>query len=263
MFNQEQLAFLLGVTGTRKWVGGEISDDRTPEIYRYLTQKLAIEELRPESVLQKLTAQFLELQPDGWISRPYGFLSNQRVLHGRAKSLPLIRLDNGKHVEPILFGCKQAFLPGSFDTAFPTVRKTVCWAEEARAFLLALGLTEPDPVDDVIWNILPKYKPGTIQIADGLYAADIQRILAAHRTDSDGRRRQLVDVLGQAAFVRTIDARSDQMQRTALPGPDDDFSRRFAPLPTVSSSLPRGVWQTGSTNSSPSGWTSEVQSRSR
>ena len=206
LLDASQLATILKAQSHRHWVRGDVSEDRTPEIFRYLTQELGVEELRPESVLPKLTAEFLEQQSDDWIAKLYSFLSIQKALASRAKNLPLVRLASGKHVLPFVGGRAQAFLPASFDTAFPTVRKAVCATDEAREFLRALGLTEPDPVDDVIWNVLPRYKAGATPVSDEQYAADIQRILAAYRTDSDRRRKGLIEALSQVPFVRTVEA---------------------------------------------------------
>jgi len=208
LFRPDQLASVLKAGNPREWVTGEISEDRTPEVYRYLTQELGIEELRPESIVPKLTAEFLEAQADAWISQLYVFLSNQRALLSRARLLPLIRLTNGRHVVPFANGREQAFLPGSFETGFPTVRRSVCTQEQSLEFLRSLGLTEPDPVDDVIWNVLPKYRQPSDEVVDGVYEADIQRILTAFRTDSDKRKKQLIDELARAHFVRATDSGS-------------------------------------------------------
>ncbi len=208
LFRPEQLALVLKTSTPREWVTGEISEDRTPEIYKYLTQELGIEELRPESIVPKLTSELLEAQPDPWISQLYVFLSSQRALLSRVKLLPLIRLTNGRHVVPFANGREQAFLPGSFETGFPTIRRSVCTQEQALEFLRSLGLTEPDPVDDVIWNVIPKYRQSATEVVDDVYEADIQRILSAFRTDSDRRRKQLIDELARAYFVRAIDAGS-------------------------------------------------------
>ena len=97
------------------------------------------------------------------------------------------------------------FLPGAARTDFPTVRATVCNSKIARAFLRGIGLTEPDPVDDVIRNIRPKYSDGTREISDAEYNTDIQRILDAFKTDSNDQREKLVKALSEIPFVRALD----------------------------------------------------------
>jgi hypothetical protein len=180
-----------------------------------------VEELRPESVITKLTAEFLEAQSDSWIAQLYAFLAGQRALLLRAKNLPLVRLSNGRHVQPFANGREQAFLPSNFETGFPTVRASVCAGEEPMEFLRALGLTEPDPVDDVVWNVLPKYRKTPVEaVSDRQYEADIQRVLAAHRTDSDKRRKELVDELARTPYVHAVDAGT---KRDALVKPTEVY----------------------------------------
>jgi hypothetical protein len=63
------------------------------------------------------------------------------------------------------------------------MRRAVCTTPEVRLFLSSLGITEPNPVDDVIWNVLPKYQHDEVDMSDGVYAEDIERIRAAFSTD--------------------------------------------------------------------------------
>ena len=65
-------------------------------------------------------------------------------------------------------------------------------------------MTEPDPVDDVIRNIKPKYSDGTREISDAEYNTDIQRILDAFNTDSNDQREKLVEALRGIPFVKAL-----------------------------------------------------------
>jgi hypothetical protein len=212
-----QLTQLLGAETQLSWLDGAISQDRTPDLRDYLIGELNVEEVRPETVLQKLTAAFLESQADDWVRRLYEFLGDQKALHNRARELPIVRLRGGKHVRAQVKGQRQAFLPGMVATDFPTVRPEVCKTEEARAFLKALGLTEPDLVDDVITNLLPRYSKSDAVRDASIYAADIERMLRAYRTDSDSRRGQLVAALREARFVAAREQWND-VPRMAKPG---------------------------------------------
>ena len=207
LFSPAQLAMLYGKQHEVVWLNGEITQDRTPELRRYLIDELNIEELTPESIVPKLTETFLKKQPDAWIVRLYEFLNGQPALHWRLSEIPIIRLENGNHVVAELSGRPQAFLPSGTKTGFPTVRSSVCTTSEVRAFLRSLGLTEPDPVDDVIVNLLPKYRAKSIVVADNDYDADIRRILGAFATDSKTRREALTSALKSASFLRATDAK--------------------------------------------------------
>ena len=206
LFTPSQLAALLGHDHELHWLSGDITPDRAPELRRYLMQELNIAEVTPETIVPYLDKAFLQEQPDVWILGLYHFLNGQMALRPRLKDLPLIRLEDGTHVPARVNGQPQAFLPGKITTGFPTVRASVCATEIAREFLRSLGLTEPDPVDDVVRNVLPKYKKGKIAIADPEYAADIGRILAAFSTDSKGQRDKLLEALRGTPFVWTTDA---------------------------------------------------------
>jgi hypothetical protein len=206
LLSPAQLTDLLGADQEVAWLSADISQERTPDLREYLMKELGVDEVRPEAILPKLSEQFLVKQPDDWVRRLYEFLENQKALLQRAKELPLIRLSDGRHVRPYASGQPQAFLPGKFQTGFPTVHSAVCSTDESQAFLRSLGLTEPHPVDDVVWNVLPRYRQEGVDIPGDAYATDIQRILTAFGTDSERQRNILLEALRDTRFVRAVDA---------------------------------------------------------
>lgn len=231
MFESSQLSMLFGAGQERAWLSAEITQDRAPDVRRYLMQELKIPEVTPELMVSRLDRQFLEAQSDEWIRKLYEYLNGQPSLRHRLESLPLVRLETGTHVPAQVGGVRRAFLPGPMATDFPTVRAAVCATEEACAFLRSLGLTEPDPVDDVIRHILPKYEQENVGIADEEYAADMARLLGAFDTDSKLRREELVAVLRRTPFVISIDAgeRSRRFSRpTEVYLATDRLKRLFA-----------------------------------
>lgn len=86
---------------------------------------------------------------------------------------------------------------------------------DARSFLIALGLTEPDQVDDVVLNLLPKYQQTEVSLDD--YAADIERIRQAFGTDSSAQREKLRLALRDTSFVVIADT-GDSKRYVAKPG---------------------------------------------
>ncbi len=236
LFDARQLGKLFGVDRELAWLSGEISQDRTPELRQYLMRELQIAEITPEAIVQKLEAGFLEAQADDWVLRLYEFLNVQPALRQRATALPLIRLADGKHVTAHMNGQPRAFLPGTIETSFPTVRASVCATEGARAFLRALGLTEPDPVDDVVWNVLPNYRGSKVGVGTAEYDADIRRILAAFATDSKGQREKLLAACRETPFVMAVET-VDAKEYLSKPGEvylaTDRFKELFAGVPDV------------------------------
>lgn len=205
LFSPTQVTALFSTEFTA-WLSDDITQDKAPEIRQYLMRELDIDEITPVRLIQSLTKSFLETQSDEWMLRLYEFLSSQeKALHRHLDTVPLIRLDNGEHVVVRENGKAKAFLPSAIATSFPTIHYAVCATPEARAFLISLGITEPDPVDDVIWNILPKYQQAPVDIDDKAYAADIERIFAAFKTDSTMQKEKLRTVLSDTHFVMVVD----------------------------------------------------------
>jgi Domain of unknown function (DUF3883) len=153
----------------------------------------------------KLSKDFLEAQTDYWVSRLYEFLSGQEsALRRRLDTIALIRLTDGSHIVARENGRPKAFLPSNIDIGLPTVREAVCATTEVRDFLRSLGIVEPDPIDHVVGNILPKYRKN-IKVGQDDYATDIERILAAFSADSTAQKEKLKAELRDTNFVMAFD----------------------------------------------------------
>ena len=210
LFSNEQLSSIYGDDREMAWLSGDITQDRTPEIREYLMRELQVEEIVPESITRRLTRAFLQEQCDSWIQELYEFLNEQpaiiRMLNEQLSGsyrvdVPLIRLADGTHAS---LGRPKAFLPSDSKTEFPAVRAAACKSPGALSFLRSLGLREPDLVDDVIQNVLPKYQKGDLEVDDAEYEADFARISQAFATDSHARWHKLVDELERSEFVKSV-----------------------------------------------------------
>lgn len=200
-----QLKHLFEAEDDLFWLSGEITQDRTPRLREYLMQMLDVQEVTANTVVSRLDEKFLAAQTDDWIIQLYGFLKDRPALLKALGQTPLIRLEDGSHTPAVVDKLPQAFLPADVKTEFPTVRKSICASEVALEFLKSLGLTEPDTVDDVIRNVLPKYNENEISIEEKEYESDINRILAAFKTDSTSQKQKLTHALRESAFVMAID----------------------------------------------------------
>lgn len=218
LFNSEQLGKVLKSDGPVWWLSPDITADRTPALRQYLIRELDISEQSPESLLPRLTADFLRAQSDQWVVRLYEYLNKVPAVAERLRNLPLVRLENGRHVSAFAHGMPQAFFPSDIQTGFPTIRRDVCSSQEATKFLQWLGLTPPDPVDDVVRNLLPTYKNG--QADRATYGADIARILRAFKTDSAAQRAKLLSALEDTPFVLARDMKTGE---TDLKAPRDVY----------------------------------------
>lgn len=236
LFSSEHVAALFG-SEVVAWLSGDITQDKAPEIRQYLMRELDIDEITPTKLVPSLTKTFLETQSDEWVLRLYEFLSGQeKALRRHLDVVPLIRLDDGTHVVARENGKAKAFLPSAIATSFPTMRRAVCATPEVRLFLISLGITEPDPVDDVIWNVLPKYQQQEVDVGDDAYAADIERIRAAFNTDSSAQREKLRSALRDTTFVMVVDT-GDGKGYVAKPGEiyiaTDRLQQLFAGVPDI------------------------------
>jgi hypothetical protein len=149
------------------------NEDQVRRLRRYLREEIGVGEVTPADLLAQATRGFLEAQPDEWITRFYRFLHAEPDLWrepqipgdppGPARTRPIIRLEDGRQVEP--FDAEDrpaAYLPADYEpgpagTGFPTVRRAIAEAPASRAFLEALRFTEPDIVSEVLEIILPRY----------------------------------------------------------------------------------------------------------
>ena len=218
LFTPTQLAAVYGEQHPVVWLSGDITQDRTPTLRRYLMQRLDVPELTAETVIPQLGREYLEVQSDVWIERLYEFLCGQPSLQPRLEDVPLIRLENGTHVPPRLEGQVQAFLPCQVTTGFPVVRSTVCVSARSLEFLRSIGLSRPDPVDDIVRNVLPRYRADEADVsAAAVYEADIGRILNAFATDSKAQRQKLETALRESTFVMTVDT-GDRSKTVSKPG---------------------------------------------
>ena len=157
-----ELTALIGGDFPLRWLHEDIGADRTPELRQFINRELGVQEMTPDAAVLRLTKTFLEAQSDEWVVRLYEFLGPLAAVQRTVvtRELPILRLESGQHVSLLSSGRPSAFLPSQSVTEFPTVRRAVSAKPTARALLVALGVTVPDPVDDVIWNLLPSYIGG-------------------------------------------------------------------------------------------------------
>jgi hypothetical protein len=208
LFSPEQLGYLYGNGDEMHWLSESITQDRTPVLRTYLMQQLDIDELDPGSLVSRLTKEFLETQSDEWIIRLYRLLLGQPGFFRniRLKGIPIVRLEDGSHTVPFEDGEPKAYLPGDEPSGFPTAKRTICSDESARELLEELGMAEPDLVDDVIVNTLPRYEFEVEEEFPTTLRDDVHRILRAFETDSTSQQRRLEEALATTCFVPAIDA---------------------------------------------------------
>jgi hypothetical protein len=216
LFEPDRLGRALGAARPVGFVAESITADGTPVLWHYLRDQVGVEEVTAASVVGGLTGEFLAAQPDDWMVRLYAFLYRYSALWrapspwgadedepGAARTTPVIRLEDGSQVRPFRDDGRAAvYLPGGMTTSFPSVRRSIASVAAARQFLDALGLAEPDIVDEVLEGIFPRYDGLAVAELDAVqHVADIECVARAMAEAGGERRERLVDQLRETPFL--------------------------------------------------------------
>ncbi len=207
-----------------------ITDSGTPLLWRYLRAEAGVGEVTPESLVARLTGEFLAARPDDWIARFYAFLQHHHALWaepgdqdeppGPARLKPVIRLEDGSQVAAFdAAGRPAAYLPGPLATGLPTVRRAVASVPGARQFLEALRFTEPDVIAEVMESVLPRYDGLDVTDLDAArHEADLERVARALDEAPACRRDELLDRLQRTTFLVAENAAAGEQQLMTPPG---------------------------------------------
>jgi len=203
-----------------KWLDSAISENRTPDLWRYLTCALLIEVIDSETFAKSLTETFFKVQTDEWIIQFYDFLGDQKALWresgpyekaGVLRSRPIIRLEDNSHVPPFdNYGNPKVHLPSrdpSINTQFQNIMKnTISTDKRARVFLKALGIEEPDLTASILDSVLPLYCDEKKQVTDEDNVKHIKMILQSLATCSENKKESLIAQMKRISVLRAINS---------------------------------------------------------
>ncbi len=218
------LAALCGQDSPVAFTSDELTEIQAPALWRHLRDEIGMEELTPEGFAGRLSGGFLAARSDEWISRFYWFLYQhpglwQEPRHpgdpaGAARTLPIIRLEDGTQVLP--FGAQgrpAAYLAAAAGSGLPAVRPAIAAHPDARQFLTALGFGEPDIVAEVLDAVLPRYDDADVATLDAAqHDADIELIARALDVAPAAGRDQLLERLRETAFLIGENAATGEQQ---------------------------------------------------
>jgi len=196
----EHLGCLYNADIVLKWLSAEITENKTSDLRTYLLRYLDIEEVTADSVARRITQPFLETQTNEWMVQFYEFLIDREDLWKKSDSVlrqkTFLRLEDDTLVTPWQKdGKPNAYLPGTSDTKFPTIKREIADNPKAREFLLSLGILEPDLFAEIIEYILPKYSGSEIKIENEENDRDLNKISQALQTQLPGNMSDLVGKL--------------------------------------------------------------------
>ena len=212
LLNRRELRALFASDDQVQWLSPSITQDRTPDLRKYLIEDLKIEEIAPDGFARNITKSFLEDRTDEWMSAFYRYLAEHARLWrkptsygtgGLLRSQPILRLQDGSHVQPHRGGVRpNAYLAveTTSATSLPIVKPKLSQDERARKFLQELGIPDHDLVAEVIERVLPKYA-GNSNIAFEENERDLKTIARAYATDSSKNKNRLRDRLIETPFV--------------------------------------------------------------
>jgi len=220
LLTPQQLGELLGNGQPLRWLSQEITEDATPDLYRYLVGRvtpwysdteamdgLASDiEVRPPTLVRAITSSFLAKQPDEWIEKLYVFLGNQRAQWQLLRDRPIVRLGNDQQITPFRSdGRPNAYLPTDQAFDLPFVKRSIVANPQALRFLRDLGLAEPDLMAVVAERVLPKYEASTVNVAQDEHDDDLKKIFVTLRLVTGAPRDTWIARLKSTTFFRTVD----------------------------------------------------------
>lgn len=227
LLNDSQLALLTKVEGAR-WLHRGIRDARDVD----LVKTVGVRTFTLDMLGESFSSEFIQAQTDEWVAKFYAFLKGHEPLwragrHGQPNGLlrgkTIIRLDDGRHVQPFSPSGSTAYLPPEGDTAFPIVKREFIGNEDAIEFLKRLGLREPDIVAEVIEFVVPKYEASKQVLPDEEeHRRDMTKIVAALGTVSKKNRDTVEEALKKVEFLKGINPTSG---RTEYKRPSEVYLR--------------------------------------
>ena len=171
-----------------------VSGDLTPALLGYLRDEVGIAEVTATDAIEGATAEFLQDQPDEWLTRYYAFLRADPARIDLSRRMPAVRLTDGSQVVPFdADGRPAVFLPRQ-GSRFPMVRKAIADSPAAQPLLAAWGIVAPDIVDEALQVVSSGHDPAT-------HDADLELVMRAMDEAPGGRRQELLDRLRAAAFL--------------------------------------------------------------
>ena len=181
---------------------------------RYLTESLGIKQFGTEALVTRLTGRFMENQPKEWVLRLYSFLRDnaknyyQKDSNAPIKYLryaPIIKTMSGEWVAPYIRheagDAPNVYLPlenAKYDYNF--VAQEYCDNKQAKSFLDALGIKQPEEGDYISSRILPKYT-GNCEVSDGDIIADFEIIYSYWKNLSADKQQVFVETLREHSIM--------------------------------------------------------------
>lgn len=241
LFSPEQLAALFGKQQL-VWLDSSITSDKFPEFHGYLLNLVDGIQVTSESLVPKLTAEFLKVQAINWLVKFIQYVEDGAKA---LKLTPFIRLQSGKQValsdkptEPAAW-----FAPAQTEgldlSAFPLVHADLAANKAVIEFLLKEDIREIDAADLVIKCILPKYSE-EVAFNDSDYLNDLKQIAHAY-SGNDETKQKLEKQLDSIEWLACVQAGEESLSEITWKRPrENDLFARLEGLEISFSELEGG-----------------------
>ena len=202
LFSSEQLSVLF-CKEKLAWLDVSIISNSFTDFHTYLTSLADGIQVTPESLVSKLTADFLSKQSIAWLIKFIQYIEQgaNKVL----KRVPFVRLQSGKQValpENMTVSSSTWFAPKETKeidlSVFPLVHAELAENESVRTFLVKEGIGEIGAADIIAKSILPKFQGKEIfveELNQSTYRNDLRRIVDAYVNANSLTKLQLTNEL--------------------------------------------------------------------
>jgi predicted transcriptional regulator len=189
--------------GKERWVTDEITEAGTGDLHDYLIKQLKVQQIRPETLLEKMNEKFIKAQDDEWVILLYNFLHKTfTTLEGLCKSKPIIRLETGEHVPAYKNNKVMVYLPSTVKAQIPVIKTVIAQNPKTKKFLEDdLEIKEYDSYEEIITYILPKYSNPTKKLSEVEILDDGKKISHALKIFGKEKTKELYSRLNDLPFL--------------------------------------------------------------
>ena len=225
LFSDKQLAQLTG-RESAKWVF--LSRSRkgaNKKLEEYIDggfHNLIVSSLDPESVLKKITADFIAAQSQEWLHKLYAYLAKHVSYQNVVKKKPIF-LDQDGNAVPAFDNNGQLvlFLPDDDIEGYTTVKKELLSQQATLDFIKTFGIKKPSLRDEIYTKILPAYN--TDEAIDT--SSHFMKFFRYFKECRNDEVAEFIEMIKDKAFLQYYTAEDDKVFRGRaediyLPTPD-------------------------------------------
>ncbi len=233
LFSSEQLGKLFDKEKLA-WLDASITIDSFADFHGYLLDLVDGIQVTPDSLVPKLTDDFLSNQSVAWLIQLIQYAEQRPNVLKRA---PFVRLQSGKQValpENKTVSSSAWFAPKETEeidlSVFPLVHAELAENASVRSFLVKEGIHEIGAAAIIAKSILPKFQGKEIFVEEfdqSTYRNDLRMILDAYVNADSSTKTQLTNNLNNVPWLASTHASGTSQNKIVWkkPGAKDLFEK--------------------------------------